>query len=82
MCMIKKVKDVIRDIHSYPKINSFIFLQHIISSFQSSFKATKSWIQELQKHAAPNIVLAIAGNKVDLEDLREVPYRSKFLSAL
>ncbi|ELT99690.1 hypothetical protein CAPTEDRAFT_6450 [Capitella teleta] len=41
---------------------------------ESSFRATKSWITELQKHASPNIVLAIAGNKLDLDDLRDVQY--------
>lgn len=40
----------------------------------ASFQAMRSWISELQKHASPNIVLAIAGNKADLDDMREVQY--------
>ncbi|ESO82802.1 hypothetical protein LOTGIDRAFT_229819 [Lottia gigantea] len=39
---------------------------------ESSFKSVKSWVQELRHQGHPNIVLAIAGNKCDLEDLREV----------
>lgn len=38
----------------------------------SSFKSVKAWIQELQSFGPSKIVLAIAGNKCDLEDLREV----------
>ncbi|CAG5124122.1 unnamed protein product [Candidula unifasciata] len=39
---------------------------------ETSFHAVKSWVQELQRHGPSKIVLAIAGNKCDLEDLREV----------
>ena len=42
---------------------------------QNSFRAVKSWIRELKQYAAADIVLAIAGNKCDLDDLREVPYK-------
>ena len=45
--------------------------------FQSSFASLKTWISELQHHGSPNAVLAIAGNKCDLEDLREVPYKGQ-----
>jgi len=34
----------------------------------------KSWIRELKQYADADIVLAIAGNKCDLEDLREIHY--------
>lgn len=44
-------------------------------SRDSSFRTVKDWVNELKKNAAPNIVLAIAGNKCDLEDLREVSRR-------
>lgn len=44
-------------------------------SRESSFHAVKLWLAELKRHASPNIVLAIAGNKNDLEDLREVSYQ-------
>jgi len=42
---------------------------------EDSFKTLRSWVHELQRHGAPNIVLAIAGNKADLEDLREVRHK-------
>jgi len=42
---------------------------------QSSFRAVKSWIRELKQVADTDIVLAIAGNKCDLEDLREIQYK-------
>lgn len=41
-------------------------------SSDATFKTVKEWITELKKNASPQIVLAIAGNKCDLEDLREV----------
>ena len=44
---------------------------------QSTFKTVKDWINELKKNASHNIILAIAGNKCDLEDLREVSKRGK-----
>ena len=39
---------------------------------QASFVRLKSWVQELENHGPENIVIAIAGNKNDLEDSREV----------
>ena len=42
---------------------------------ENSFATLRSWVNELCKHGPPNIVLAIAGNKTDLEELREVQYR-------
>ena len=39
---------------------------------QKTFKAVKAWIHELRNYGPQDIVLAIAGNKCDLEDLREV----------
>jgi len=39
---------------------------------KSSFETMRKWVAELQKQAAPNIVLAIAGNKADLTTHREV----------
>ncbi|XP_042156842.1 ras-related protein Rab-22A isoform X2 [Oncorhynchus tshawytscha] len=37
-----------------------------------SFQALKNWMKELRQHGPPNIVVAIAGNKCDLSDAREV----------
>lgn len=42
-----------------------------ITNMESLVKA-KSWVKELQRQAAPNIVIALAGNKVDLASKREV----------
>jgi len=39
---------------------------------QTSFKTLQNWVQELQSLGPENIVIAIAGNKCDLEDKREV----------
>ncbi|KAF8378885.1 hypothetical protein HHK36_030234 [Tetracentron sinense] len=37
-----------------------------------SFVRAKKWVQELQKQGNPNMVMALAGNKADLEDKRMV----------
>lgn len=38
----------------------------------TSFKNLENWINEVQKHAEPNCVMVLAGNKKDLEHLRTV----------
>ncbi|KAL8130607.1 hypothetical protein V2J09_019762 [Rumex salicifolius] len=37
-----------------------------------SFNKAQYWVKELQKHGSPDIVMALVGNKADLEDRREV----------
>lgn len=37
-----------------------------------SFERAKKWVQELQKQGNPNLVMALTGNKADLEDKRKV----------
>ena len=37
-----------------------------------TFNRAKVWIKELQRQAAPNIVIALAGNKADLAAKRQV----------
>ena len=39
---------------------------------EATFDVLQEWITELQRLGPPNIVLAIAGNKCDLEENREV----------
>ena len=39
---------------------------------QPSFKTLQNWVQELQSLGPENIVIAIAGNKCDLDDKREI----------
>jgi len=39
---------------------------------RQSFVRAKSWVKELQRQGSPNIVIALAGNKLDLADQRQV----------
>ncbi|MEW5308126.1 MAG: hypothetical protein WDW38_000106 [Sanguina aurantia] len=39
---------------------------------RETFVKAQFWIQELQRHAGPDIVIVLVGNKMDLEELREV----------
>uniref|UniRef100_A0A8C4Q6G4 RAB31, member RAS onco family n=1 Tax=Eptatretus burgeri TaxID=7764 RepID=A0A8C4Q6G4_EPTBU len=39
---------------------------------EETFHMLKTWVKELQHHGPQNIVVAIAGNKCDLVDMREV----------
>ena len=38
----------------------------------ASFDGAKSWVRELQRRGDPNVVIALAANKADLEDKRKV----------
>ncbi|KAK6933410.1 Small GTPase [Dillenia turbinata] len=38
-----------------------------------SFNKAQYWVKELQKHGSPDIVMALVGNKADLQEKREVP---------
>ena len=37
-----------------------------------SFSGAKSWVKELQRRGDPNVVIALAGNKADLENRQKV----------
>ena len=39
---------------------------------QDSFVRAKNWVKELQRQGNPDIVIALAGNKVDLEEDRAI----------
>ena len=52
----------------------------ISAEFQSSFHALKNWIKELTRYGPPDILVAIAGNKCDKADQREVCVFSRILS--
>lgn len=39
-----------------------------------SFAGAKSWVKELQRRGDPNVVIALAGNKADLENRRAVEF--------
>lgn len=40
----------------------------------TSFNNVKNWLESIYQHADPNIVKALVGNKIDLEDQRAVTY--------
>ncbi|XP_066500560.1 RAB5A, member RAS oncogene family, b [Hoplias malabaricus] len=42
---------------------------------KESFARAKNWVKELQRQASPNIVIALAGNKLDLEKNRDLDYQ-------
>jgi len=39
---------------------------------KESFNGAKSWVKELQRRGDPNVIIALAGNKADLENKRNV----------
>ena len=47
-------------------------LSLLVVPSQRTFGVLKTWINELQRHGPDGIVLAIAGNKSDLEEKRMV----------
>ncbi|XP_078439753.1 ras-related small GTP-binding family protein isoform X2 [Wolffia australiana] len=40
---------------------------------KESFQKAQYWVKELQKHGSPDIVMALVGNKADLQEGRSVP---------
>ncbi|KAG5622975.1 hypothetical protein H5410_008193 [Solanum commersonii] len=56
-----------------------IIVYDITSS--DSFAKAKKWVQELQKQGNSNMIMALAGNKADLEDRRNVPAEEAHLYA-
>ena len=45
-------------------------LRHAPKRSQESFNGAKSWVKELQRRGDPNVIIALAGNKADLEHRR------------
>ena len=43
-------------------------------SNQDTYTRAKNWVKELQRQAAPNIIIALAGNKCDLSFKRLIDY--------
>ena len=41
-------------------------------SLQDTFQRAKQWVKELQRQGNPNIVIALSGNKSDLNSKRKV----------
>jgi len=48
-----------------------IIVYDITSS--ETFQRAKSWVKELQRQGTQDVVIALAGNKIDREEEREVP---------
>jgi len=42
---------------------------------KDSFNGAKSWVKELQRRGDPNAVIALAGNKADLQSKRKIDYQ-------
>lgn len=58
-------------IYNHTKKKQLLFL--FIYWWKDSFEGAKSWVKELQRRGDPNVVIALAGNKSDLEARRAVP---------
>ena len=41
---------------------------------KESFSGAKSWVKELERRAGPNIIIALAGNKSDMESKRNIEF--------
>ena len=46
-------------------------------SSADSFAKAKTWVKELQRQGNPNMIMALAGNKADLADQRQVRVHSQ-----
>ena len=60
---------------SYCRADEDDFCPNVLTSSsasQDSFTGAKSWVKELQRRGDPNVVIALAGNKADLEARRKV----------
>ena len=44
----------------------------VLATSQDSFQRAKQWVKELQRRGDPNVVIALAGNKADMEGKRKV----------
>ena len=47
-----------------------------------SFAGAKGWVKELQRRGDPNVVIALAGNKSDLDQRRKVEFEDANAYAL
>ncbi|KAG2685145.1 hypothetical protein I3760_10G111100 [Carya illinoinensis] len=47
---------------------------------KASFERAKKWVQELKAQGNPNMVMALAGNKADLLDMRKVAVEARSTS--
>ena len=69
--LMKSIKPLFTKRYRYLLIsNNIVFF----FCFQSSFHALKTWIKELTRFGPPDILIAIAGNKCDKAEQREVSW--------
>merc|ERR1711915_1151329 len=61
-----------RVFHSYRGAAAAIVVYDITN--QDSFTGAKSWVKEMERRGDPNVVIALAGNKADLESRRKVEF--------
>lgn len=54
------------------RIEAIVIQENNSQVGQSSLEKAKAWVNELQRQADPNIVIALAGNKCDLESRRAI----------
>ncbi|KAH9575030.1 hypothetical protein CY35_01G090700 [Sphagnum magellanicum] len=50
---------------------SMLYAEYVLVS-QDSFNRAKKWVQELQRQGNPNLVMALAANKADLDSKRKI----------
>ena len=58
-------------INSFYRNSSFVILVYSIVD-RKSFSDLETWLNEIKTHSNPDIKIILIGNKVDLEDKREV----------
>lgn len=58
-------------IPSYIRDSAVAVVVYDITNFKS-FEQTERWVEEVRKERGTNVIIILVGNKVDLEDIREV----------
>ena len=66
----KNFQDIVRNF--YKKIHGIILMYDITD--KSSFDDMKFWLKEVDKYSKVTTPVILVGNKIDLEDLRQVTY--------
>ncbi len=57
----------------YYKGSKAAIVVYDITNYES-YKKAQQWIKELNENANPDIVIALVGNKMDVEDSRQVQF--------
>ena len=60
---------------NYYKGSHGIILIYDVTNVQT-FENVKTWVNQIREEASPNVVIYIAGNKIDMEDERKVEKES------